>query len=71
MNEILLMDGMWEFIEYVVEKGYECIIVFDVNLEFIDYILIEIGFKNVFYWVYINFVKYDVEGRLIIEYYYI
>lgn len=71
MNEILLMDGMWEFIEYVVEKGYECIIVFDVNLEFIDYILIEIGFKNVFFWVYINFVKYDVEGRLIIEYYYI
>lgn len=71
MNEILLIDGMWEFIEYVVEKGYECIIVFDVNLEFIDYILIEIGFKNVFFWVYINFVKYDVEGRLIIEYYYI
>lgn len=71
MNEISLIDGMREFIEYVVEKGYECIIVFDVNLEFIDYILIEIGFKNVFFWVYINFVKYDVEGRLIIEYYYI
>lgn len=71
MNEILLIDGMWEFIEYVVEKGYECIIVFDVNLEFIDYSLIEIGFKNVFYWMYINFVKYDVDGRLIIEYYYI
>lgn len=71
MNEILLIDGMWEFIEYIVEKGYECIIVFDVNLEFIDYSLIEIGFKNVFYWMYINFVKYDVDGRLIIEYYYI
>lgn len=71
MNEISLIDGMREFIEYVVEKGYECIIVFDANSEFIDYILIEIGFKNVFFRVYINFVKYDVEGRLIIEYYYI
>lgn len=65
--------GMVEFLNFIRKNKdkFECIIILDLNLVFINWVLEVINFRDVFDKVFINLVVFDSNGFFIVENYYI